>query len=89
MNYLIVKHRVEDFDTWHEVFHSNEHMLAESGFGKMEILRGAFEPNLVVVILEVKDQAKAKAFTSSQGALDSANLGGVIGNPESCWLCEK
>ncbi len=88
MNYLIVKHRVEDFDNWHEVFHSNEHMLAESGFGKMEILRGAFEPNLVVVMLEVKDIAKAKAFTSAQGAVDSANLGGVIGTPEGFWLGE-
>jgi hypothetical protein len=88
MNYLIVKHRVEDFDRWHEAFHSNEHLLAEEGFGKLEILRGAFEPNLVVVMLEVKDMNKAKAFTSSQGASDSVNRGGVIGAPEGYWLGE-
>lgn len=88
MNYLIVKHKVADFEKWLAVFKSHEKIQEEAGFYDLQIMRDAFEPNIVTVLFKVKDVNTAKAFTSSQSSSQAAVDAGVIGTPEGFWLQE-
>lgn len=88
MNYLLVKHKIADFEKWLAVFKSHEEIQEEAGFYDLQIMRNAFEPNIVTVFFKVRDIEKAKSFTSSQKASAAAVDSGVIGTPEGLWLKE-
>lgn len=88
MAYLYVRHRVADFDRWLRVFDSHAEAQKEAGFGDVQILREANDPEVVVLFFQVEDLEKARAFTSSPEAEKGKEDSGVIGEPEALWLEE-
>ncbi len=89
MQHLVVKHRVADFAQWKRVFEQNGTVARQAGFELLHVFRDAADPNLVFVFCKIHDLKKAKAFTQSAAAGDSAKRGTVIGTPEGWWLNEE
>ena len=86
MQYLLVKHRVKDFDRWYSVFRSHEEAQREAGLKDLQLFRDVADPNVVVVLFRVDDLDKVKAFTESPESYEAKEESGVIGEPEALWL---
>ncbi|MBZ5588791.1 MAG: hypothetical protein LAO05_09510 [Acidobacteriia bacterium] len=86
MHYLMARHRVADFDKWSVVFRSHAGAQRQAGLHVLHLLRGAADPNLVVILFRADDPAKARAFTEAPGASEAAEASGVIGTPEISLL---
>ncbi len=86
MNYLLVRHKVANFETWHSVFASHAEAQQKAGLRLLHLLRLTADLNDIVMLFEVSDPEKARAFTGSSKAVDSAEISGVIGIPEVLFL---
>jgi hypothetical protein len=89
LNYLLVHHKVANFETWHSVFASHAKAQQEAGLRLLHLLRVTADPNDVLMLFEVNDPEKAEAFTGSSKAGESAKISGVIGTPEVLFLTGK
>jgi hypothetical protein len=88
MHYLLVKHRVADFARWNAVFESHAEAQRNAGLHLLQLLRDTSEPNLVVMLFRADDPGKARAFTGSPKAGESAKASGVLGVPEVSLLSD-
>jgi len=88
MHYLLVRHRVADFAKWHRVFVTHAEAQREAGLHLLHLLRDSTDPNLVVMLFRADKPEAARAFTSSPGAREAAEVSGVIGVPEVSLLSE-
>ncbi len=88
MPYLIVKHKVKDFDQWLAVFESHAEAQKEAGFGEAHILRDYKDPSVVICLFKILDFAKARAFTQAPDVANVMDKAGIIGTPKALWLEE-
>jgi hypothetical protein len=86
MDYMLCKHKVADFDRWHDVFLAHAEAQREAGLHILHVLRDAADPDMVVMWFRIDDMEKAKAFTSTPEAREAADESGVIGVPEVLYL---
>ena len=86
MQYLLVRHKVADFDRWYSVFRSHAEAQQEAGLKDLQLFRDAADPNDVVVLFRVDDLDEVKAFTESPESYEAKEESGVIGEPEVLWL---
>jgi hypothetical protein len=88
VNYLFCRHKVVEYDAWRGVFDSHANAQREAGLHVLHVLRGADDPNLVVMLFRVDDVEKAKAFTEAPSASEAGRESGVIGPAEMLYLTE-
>jgi len=86
MAYLLVRHRVVDFERWKRVFDSHTAAQREAGLKVQKVLRNVDDPAEVVLFFEVADVRKARAFVTSPTVPDAQEQSGVIGRPETSFL---
>jgi hypothetical protein len=81
--WVVITHKVKDFDTWVKVFDS-EGTATRASFGLVDVAlaRGIDDPNLVHIVFDIKDMAKAKARISDPALKKLMIDGGVIGAPK-------
>ena len=82
MPHILVHHEVEDFSAWKAVFDEHKPARDAAGFTQLHLLRGAENPNDVVILFEVADLARARELTASEDLKESMARSGVIGKPE-------
>jgi hypothetical protein len=63
--YLLIRHKVRDFDEWKPGFDGHAAKRAEAGLSVKHLLRGTEDQNEIIVMFEAKDLARAKAFIAS------------------------
>ena len=88
MKYLMVKHKVEDFERWHKVFASHAQAQREAGLKDPQVFRSADDPNRVTFLFRVEDVDKMRAFSESGEAAAARKSSGVMGEPE-VFLLDK
>jgi len=88
MPYLVVHHKVADFDQWHRVFSADPDALEAAGLVDGRVMRDHRDPNLVTVMFRIESISKAREFTDAPEAHQAAKDSGVIGDPEVLWLEE-
>lgn len=88
MTYLLVQHKVVDFDKWYSVFKSHAEAQRKAGLKDLQLLRDAEDPNIIVCFFKIDDMEKAKAFTESRHSHEAQKESGVIGEPEILLLDE-
>jgi len=88
MNYLIVKQKVEDFETWYTIFKSHEEAQKEAGLSNAQIFKDHVDLQTVVCMFQVNDVEKAKAFTQAPDVDQAQEESGMIGKPEILFLKE-
>jgi len=89
MPHLIVRVTVQDFDRWRIVYDSNLPARQSAGLKELNLWRNADKSNEVVLLFDVSDIAKAKAYTLSPELKEKLKAGGVIGPAENLFLLDK
>jgi len=85
---LLVKHRVADFDSWKKVFNRNAATRNAHGCLATKVLRDANAPEVVVVLVRVKDLKAAKQYIRRAELVDGMWRAGVKEAPEVLYLDE-
>jgi hypothetical protein len=86
VNYLISRHRVENFETWYRAFASGEDAQRAAGLHLLHLLRDADDLDVVVMFFRVDDLDAARAYAAErQGARADA---GVMGETEFTVLSD-
>jgi len=86
MNYVLVHHRVQNFDQWKALYDAHLPARQQAGVKEVRLLRGADDPNDVTLLFEASDLPKAQAFVASEDLRDVMTKAGVVGTPELTYL---
>lgn len=82
MIYLLIEHKVEDFDKWKSVYDEHEGVRRKAGLKELYLLRSSTNgPNDVVILFEGSDPAKVRDFIASEDLKKAMQKAGVIGKP--------
>jgi len=81
--WVVVSHKVKDFDAWVKVFDGEgAAKRASQGMVDVVLARGIDDPNLVHIVFDITDMAKAKAAIFSDEKKKLMMSAGVEGKPE-------
>jgi quinol monooxygenase YgiN len=81
--WVLVSHKVKDFDAWVKVFDAEGSATrAANGLVDVVLARGIDDPNLVHLVFDITDMAKAKARMSSPDLKKIMMGAGVEGAPK-------
>jgi hypothetical protein len=78
---MIIHHRVRDYVTWRPFYDEHEQARVAATITNGKVFRGADNPNDIVILFDVADLAKARAFGASEDLKIAMNRAGVIGPP--------
>jgi hypothetical protein len=81
--WVAITHKVKDFDAWVKVY-DNEGAAKrlEQGMVDVVLARGVDDPNLVFIVFDINDMAKAKAAIASDDKKNLMMSAGVMGEPK-------
>jgi hypothetical protein len=86
MTYLMIRHRVNDFDQWKVAYDNHSVARQESGLTERYLMRSTDNSNEVVILFEAPDLAKARAFTESPDLREAMQKAGVTDQPDFYFL---
>jgi hypothetical protein len=86
MNYLVVHHRVRNFEQWKPVYEAHLPVREKAGVKELRLWHSVDDPNDVTLLFEASDLPKAKAFVESTDLQETMKKSGVIGEPEISYL---
>jgi hypothetical protein len=78
---LTLHFKVKDFNAWQTSFNGNEKNRASAGITKSKVFRSADDQNDVVLLQDVTDVAKARAWYGSSEMKSVMEKSGVVGSP--------
>jgi hypothetical protein len=85
-SYMLVRHKVRDFSEWKRGYDAHLPKRAEAGLKEKHLLRGADDPNEVIVLFEASDLSRAKAFAESIDLRETMQKVGVLDKPDIYFL---
>ncbi len=85
-SYMLVRHKVRDFSEWKPGYDAHLPKRAEAGLTEKYLLRGADDPNEVVLLYEAQDLNRAKAFAESADLRETMQKVGVLDKPDIYFL---
>ena len=88
MNYLLVRHKVDDFPSWKEVFDSHAPARREAGLRVERVLRNTDNPSEVILLYSAVSLQKAREFMTHPDAHEAKRQSGVIDEPDVYFLTE-
>ncbi len=86
MPYLLVRHKVRDFSTWKPVYDAHLPTREAAGLRELYLLRNVEDATEVVLLFEVKDLGKARAFARSEDLRQAMERAGVVDQPNIYFL---
>lgn len=78
---LVVRHPVEDYAAWREVYDSIEPLRQEFGCTAQSVFRDPGNPNDVTVLHYWSTVEQAQGFAGSDGLKEAMQRAGVAGPP--------
>ena len=89
MPYLLVRHKVEDYDRWKPVF-DHDHGATRERWGSKGgwILRNTDDPDELVILLEWDSVENARRFADAEELQDAMRRAGVADQPDVYFLEE-
>jgi len=80
--WVVITHKVKDFDAWQKVY-DGEGTATRAGNGEVDVVlgRGIDDPNLVLIVFDITDMAKAIADINSDTKKKLMISAGVTGTP--------
>jgi quinol monooxygenase YgiN len=85
---VLVRHNVEDYNTWRPVYDGHEAFRKETGSKGAVVFRDANDPTNVVVITRWPDMERALKFATSASLHETMGKAGVVGKPDVYFLEE-
>jgi len=86
MAYLLVRHAVEDYDAWRDVFDDHENVRRDFGSQGGVVGHVAGHSDEVVVLLEWDDAEHARDFAESETLREAMAESGVVGKPDVTFV---
>jgi len=83
---VLIRHVVEDYQTWKSVFDANLPVAQQHGLTNLHILRDTISPNHMTILFKVHDSKKARAFLTSDFLKEKMQHAGVYSWPEIYFL---
>ncbi|MFW5331353.1 hypothetical protein [Hydrogenophaga sp. ZJX-1] len=84
--FMLVRHKVKDFNTWKVGYDAHHPKRQEAGLTEKYLLRSSEDPNEVVVMFEAQDLTRAKAFATSDDLRAKMQEVGVVDRPDIYFL---
>jgi hypothetical protein len=81
MPLMIVHHKVRDYASWRPIYDAHESSRTRAGITNGRVYRKVEDPNDLVILLDVADVAKARAWTASEDLKTTMAKAGVLGAP--------
>ena len=78
---LTVHIKVKDYATWRTAYDGHEKGRVSAGITNGRVFRSAEDPNDVVILQDVTDVAKARAWLGSTEMKTAMEKSGVVGSP--------
>jgi hypothetical protein len=85
-NYMLIRHKVRDFSGWKHGYDGHLPKRDEASLSEKYLLRGAKDPNEVIILFEVEDLKRAEAFAASADLKDIMQKVGVVDKPDIYFL---
>jgi len=86
MAHLLVRHRVADFDRWKAVFDGHAAAQRAAGITVTRVMRNVEDPGEVILLFDVEDVERAKAFVFSPQVPGAQQESGVLDRPDIYFL---
>jgi hypothetical protein len=86
MAFMLIRHKVKDFQAWKAGYDTHLTMRTAAGLTEKYLLRGADDRNEVVVLFEAQSLDGAKAFAASADLRAKMQEVGVIDKPDIYFL---
>lgn len=84
--FMLIRHKVRNFTTWKEGYDAHAPKRADAGLAEKYLLRTSNAPNEIVILFEVEDLGRAKAFAESADLREVMERVGVIDKPDIYYL---
>jgi heme-degrading monooxygenase HmoA len=76
-----VEPRAFSFGAWRPAYDAHENSRRSAGITNARVFRGADDPNDLVILTDVADEAKARSWTASDDLRSAMQAAGVVGTP--------
>ncbi len=81
MALMVIHHEVRDYAEWRPAYDAHEWNRVGAGITNGRVYRKAEDPNDLVILLDVADVAKARAWASGEDLKTVMQKAGVLGAP--------
>jgi hypothetical protein len=81
VNYLLIRHKVADFDSWKSGYDAHIGARQQAGLTEKHFLRSIEDHNEIFLLYEVANLTAAKRFVESSDLRVAMQKGGVIDQP--------
>ena len=88
MTYLLVRHKVADFNKWKLAYERDLPARQRAGLTEMHQLHNVQNHEEVVLLFVVADLQKAMEFCNASDLRDTMQKAGVIANPDIVFLSQ-
>jgi hypothetical protein len=78
---MVIQHKVRDYAAWRPAYDAHESSRAGAGITNGRVYRKADDPNDLVILLDVADVAKARAWSAGEDLKTAMQKAGVLGAP--------
>jgi hypothetical protein len=78
---LTIHLKVTDYAAWRKGYDAHEQNRHSAGITNGRVFRRVEDPNDVVIVQDVADLAKARAFVASEDLKATMQKSGVVGSP--------
>lgn len=85
---MFVRHLVEDYESWREVFDDFFATRQEAGVTTEAVYRSADEPNEITLVLDFAELETARSFPENEKLQAAFEKAGSIG-PPTIWFATK
>jgi hypothetical protein len=85
-SYMLIRHKVRDFSQWKRGYDAHLPKRGEAGLTEKYLLRGAKDPNEVIILFEAKDLKRAEDFAGSADLRETMQKLGVVDKPNIHFL---
>ena len=86
MAHLLVRHKVADFARWKAVFDGHAAAQRAAGITVTHVMRNVEDPGEVILLFDVEDVERAKAFVFSPQVPVAQQESGVADKPDIYFL---
>ena len=82
MSYILVNHKVKNFDSWKSYFDNDIPEQKKAGIKLNKVFSSAKDKNDVFILFETSDLEKATGFFTNPRLKDLMHTAGVVSEPD-------
>jgi hypothetical protein len=82
MRYLLVRHKVAEFDQWKSAYDAQLPARQKAGLKEVHLLRNIDAPNEVLLLYEEEDLQRAREFVDGSDLRAAMEKAGVVDKPD-------